>query len=202
MPSLSSTANSCGSTWRIFWSAGIATAQAASITRSISDSLTSLLRTATMPCEFSERTCAPEIPQCTAWIRQPAISSASSTARRIESVVDSMLTTMPFFMPLDGALPKPMISSWPSLVSATIQATLEVPISRPTMRFFSGRLLIPCSPARALMRSWFACHLRQTRRCIADPRSRHRQARRQPPNGSRQTARNAACARPSALARA
>src|SRR5699024_7176394 len=76
-------------------------------------------------------------------MRQPDMSSASSTARRMESVVDSMFTTMPFFMPREGALPRPMISSSPSVPgSATMQATLEVPISNATMRLFSGLLLI------------------------------------------------------------
>src|SRR5699024_6092776 len=77
-------------------------------------------------------------------MRQPDMSSASSTARRIESVVDSMFTTMPFFMPVEGAEPRPTISSAPSSPgSATMQATFEVPISRATMRFVSGLLLIP-----------------------------------------------------------
>src|SRR5699024_8636592 len=112
-------------------------------TRSISDSVTSLLRTATMPGELCERTCAPEMPQCTDWMRQPAMSSASSTARRIESVVDSIFTTMPFFMPFEGAVPRPMISSSPSSPgSATMQATFEVPMSSATMRWVSGLLLI------------------------------------------------------------
>src|SRR5699024_10307748 len=112
-------------------------------TRSISDSLTSRLRTATMPGELCDCTCAPEMPQYTDWMRQPAISSASSTARRMESVVDSMITTMPFFMPREGALPRPIISNSPSVPgSAMMQATLEVPISNAPMRLFSGLLLI------------------------------------------------------------
>src|SRR5699024_6908569 len=110
----------------------------------MSDSVTSRLRTATMPGELCERTWAPEMPQCTDWMRHPDISSASSTARRIESVVDSMFTTMPFFIPVEGAEPRPTISNSPSSPgSATMQATLEVPISRATMRFVSGLLLIP-----------------------------------------------------------
>ena len=55
-----------------------------------------------MPCEFRLRTWLPEIPAYTEWISQPAISSASSTARWIDCTVDSMLTTTPFFRPRDG----------------------------------------------------------------------------------------------------
>ena len=49
---LASMMNSCGRMCRIFWSAGIATACAASITRSTSPGVTSLSRIATMPCEL------------------------------------------------------------------------------------------------------------------------------------------------------
>ena len=55
-PSWLSTTYSCGRMCRIFWSAGIATARAASITRSTSSEVTSLLRMATMPCELRLRT--------------------------------------------------------------------------------------------------------------------------------------------------
>jgi hypothetical protein len=44
--------NSCGNTCSTRWSAGIATARAASMTRSTSLAVTSLSRIATMPCEF------------------------------------------------------------------------------------------------------------------------------------------------------
>ena len=43
--------------------------------------VTSLSRIATMPCEFRLRTWLPAIPAYTEWISQPAMSSASSTAR-------------------------------------------------------------------------------------------------------------------------
>ena len=60
------------------------------------------------------------------WISQPAISSASSTARWIDCTVDSMFTTTPFFRPRDGWLPMPMISSAPSgLISPTMATTLR-----------------------------------------------------------------------------
>ena len=42
------------------------------------------------------------MPAYTEWISQPAISSASSTARWIDCTVDSMLTTTPFFSPREG----------------------------------------------------------------------------------------------------
>ena len=58
MPSWPSMMNSCGSTCRIFWSAGMATALAASTTCCTSTSLTSRSRMATTPCEFRLRTCA------------------------------------------------------------------------------------------------------------------------------------------------
>ena len=49
MPSWSSMMNSCGSTWITSRSSGMATALAASMTRSMSASRTSLSLTATMP---------------------------------------------------------------------------------------------------------------------------------------------------------
>ena len=71
MPSCASMMNSCGRMCRIFWSAGIATARAASITRSTSPGVTSLSRIATMPCEFRLRTWLPAMPANTEWIWQP-----------------------------------------------------------------------------------------------------------------------------------
>ena len=62
MPSWPSMMNSCGSTCRIFWSAGIATALAASITCSTSPWLTSRSRIATTPCELRLRTWLPAMP--------------------------------------------------------------------------------------------------------------------------------------------
>src|SRR5690606_14732534 len=122
-----------------FWSAGIATAWAASSTRSISACTTSPSRIATMPWEFMLRMWLPAIPAYTEWIWQPAISSASSMARWIDCTVDSIFTTTPFFMPRDGCEPIPTISSSPSVpISPTSATTLEVPISSPTI------ILLPC----------------------------------------------------------
>src|SRR5688572_4275540 len=138
MPSWLSIRNSCGRMCRIFWSAGIATARAASMTRSTSSDVTSLLRIATMPCELRLRTWLPAIPAYTEWISQPAISSASSTARWIDCTVDSMLTTTPRFRPREGCDPRPTTSMRPScVISPTIATTFDVPMSRPTIRLRS-----------------------------------------------------------------
>src|SRR5271170_2387169 len=141
IPSWPSTMNSCGRTWSIFWSAGMATALAASITCSTSPWLTSLSRTPTTPCEFRLRTWLPAMPANTEWISQPAMSSASSTARWIDCTVDSMLTTTPFLRPREGWEPRPMTSMEPSAASSPTRATtLEVPTSRPTIKRRSERL--------------------------------------------------------------
>src|SRR5581483_4636074 len=72
------------------------------------------------------------------------ISSASSTARWMDCTVDSMLTTTPFFRPREVCEPKPSTSMEPSRpTSPTSDTTLEVPMSRPTIRFRSERLSIP-----------------------------------------------------------
>src|SRR5690606_16511641 len=141
MPSCASMMNSCGSTCRMRWSAGIATARAASITRSTSPGVTSLSRIATMPCELRLRTWLPAMPVYTLLISQPAISSASSTARWIDCTVDSMFTTTPRFSPRDGDEPKPITSILPSDESSpTIATTFDVPTSRPTRSLLSSRL--------------------------------------------------------------
>src|SRR5512135_913535 len=55
-----------------------------------------------------------------------------------------MLTTTPFFSPLDSCPPMPMMFSRLSgSSSATIATTLEVPISRPTTRFLFSLLMPP-----------------------------------------------------------
>src|SRR5881394_633872 len=150
MPSCESMMNSCGSTWITRWSAGIATARAASITRSTSPALTSLSRIATMPCEFSERTWLPAMPVSTVLISQPAMSSASSTARWIDCTVDSMFTTTPRLSPRDGFEPSPITSILLSSDSSpTIATTLEVPMSRPTTNLRSSRLLMFFPPDQA-----------------------------------------------------
>ena len=63
-----------------------------------------------MPCELRLRTWLPAMPAYTEWISQPAMSSASSTARWIDCTVDSMLTTTPFFRPREGCEPRPITS--------------------------------------------------------------------------------------------
>src|SRR6186713_309803 len=132
---------SCGSTCRMRWSAGMATALAASITCVTSTSVTSRSRIATTPCEFRLRTWLPAIPANTEWISHPAISSASSTARWIDCTVDSMLTTTPFLRPRDGCEPMPSTSMPPSaFTSPTSATTFDVPMSRPTIKPLSDRL--------------------------------------------------------------
>ena len=105
--------------------------------------VTSRSRIATTPCELRLRTWLPAMPAYTEWISQPAISSASSTARWIDCTVDSMLTTTPFFRPREGCEPRPITSIAPSApISPTSATTFEVPMSRPTIRFRSVRLAI------------------------------------------------------------
>src|SRR5579863_6670245 len=71
------------------------------------------------------------------------MSSASSTARWMDCTVDSMLTTTPFLSPREGCEPRPRSSIEPSgPTSPTRETTLEVPMSRPTIRFRSARLSI------------------------------------------------------------
>src|SRR5579862_1695123 len=121
----------------------MATALAASITCSTSPCVTSLSRTPTTPWELRLRTWLPAMPANTEWISQPAISSASSTARWIDWTVDSMLTTTPFFNPREGCEPIPRSSIEPSSpTSPTSDTTFEVPMSRPTIRLRSARLSI------------------------------------------------------------
>src|SRR3984885_5946365 len=152
MPSWPSTMNSCGSTCRIFWSAGMATALAASITCSTSPWLTSLSRTPTTPWELRLRTWLPAMPANTEWISHPAMSSASSTARWIDCTVDSMFTTTPFFSPREGCEPRPSSSIAPSApTSPTSATTLEVPMSSPTIRLRSLRLSIVAAVVGTVM---------------------------------------------------
>src|SRR5439155_24453866 len=65
-------------------------------------------------------------------ISAPAISSASSTARRIEATVASMLITTPLRNPRDGCVPMPITSMPVGVISPTMQQILVVPMSRPT----------------------------------------------------------------------
>ena len=134
-----STMNSCGMVWRICWSVGMLTARAVSTTRSTSIWLISLSLMANMPCELKLLMWLPAMPVYTSRILQSAISSASSSARWMALTVASMLTTTPRRRPRDGLVPMPMISSSPSsLISATMQTILEVPMSRPTTRFLES----------------------------------------------------------------
>src|SRR5512137_12004 len=98
------------------------------------------------------------MPAKTEWISQPAISSASSTARWMDWTVESMLTTTPFFRPRDGCEPTPTTSMVPSGPSSpTIATTFEVPMSRPTIRLRSDFLGIGC---RILLRGDGDCGTR------------------------------------------
>lgn len=102
--------NSCVRMCRICWSVGMLTALAVSITRATSAGVTSLSLIATMPLELKLRMWLPAMPVKTSLILQSAISSASSSAFWIDWTVASMLTTTPFFRPLDSVWPIPMTS--------------------------------------------------------------------------------------------
>src|SRR5690606_31255347 len=81
------------------------------------------------------------MPAYTVLISQPAMSSASSTARWIDCTVDSMFTTTPRLSPRDGQEPMPMTSTrFSGESSPTIATIFEVPTSRPTMSLRSSRL--------------------------------------------------------------
>src|SRR5688572_24661723 len=63
-----------------------------------------------------------------------------------------MLTTTPFFRPREGCEPMPITSMLPSMPSSpTIATTLEVPMSRPMIRFLSERLAIVCCSFPAVL---------------------------------------------------
>src|SRR6476620_416723 len=60
----------------------------------------------------------------------------------MDSTVASMLTTTPFFRPRDSCCPSPITSCRPfDMTSATTATTLEVPMSRPTIRFFASLVM-------------------------------------------------------------
>src|SRR6478672_13830863 len=87
-----------------------------------------------MPGEFLQWMWLPEIDAYTLRTSQPAISSASSTARWIDCTVESMSTTTPLRSPRDSCEPMPITSiGSPGAYSPTNAVTLEVPISRPTI---------------------------------------------------------------------
>src|SRR5690606_8453503 len=88
----------------------------------------------TMPCELRHCTWLPEIEAYTLRTSQPAISSASSTARWIDCTVESMSTTTPRRKPRDSWLPMPITSiGSPGAYSPTSAVIFEVPMSRPTI---------------------------------------------------------------------
>jgi hypothetical protein len=145
--------NSWRSTCRICWSVGMLTARAVSIALSTSGAETSRSLIATMPVELKLRMWLPAMPTKAAPILRSAISSASSRARWMAPTVASMFTTTPFLSPFDSWPPMPRISSAASgPSSATRQATLEVPMSRATMRFLLS-LAIAAQPLAAGRRS-------------------------------------------------
>src|SRR5882724_5542372 len=118
------------------WSVGMGIARAVSMERSTSVCVTSLSLIATIPVESKLLIWLPAIPVKTRSILQSAMSSASSSVRWIALTVDSMFTTTPFFRPLDSCAPMPTMSMRASgKSSATIATTLDVPMSRATMRF-------------------------------------------------------------------
>ena len=124
-------------------------ALAASSARSTSKALTSRLRpeTATTPRLLRPRMCPPATPAYTDATSTPAICSASATAFRIDSTVESMLTTTPLRRPRDAAAPTPTTSSPPSeLTSAMIAQILVVPTSRPTITLGSRPRLTATRP--------------------------------------------------------
>src|SRR5512134_2973213 len=125
------------------------TAFAVSITRVTSAAATSRSLIATMPLELKLLMWLPAIPVNTSLIWQAAISSASSSARRIDCTVDSMLTTTPLRRPCDSACPSPMTWKRPSgSTSATATTTLEVPMSSPTIRSLVSFLMFSSSGFR------------------------------------------------------
>src|ERR1035437_2486556 len=83
--------------------------------------------------------------------------------------VASMLTTTPFFRPLDSCPPMPMMFNRLSgSNSATIATTLEVPISRPTTRFLFSLLMPP--PPFPFRNSYVATvGVRRQSRTVASP---------------------------------
>src|SRR5262249_51133562 len=73
---------------------------------------------------------------------------ASSTALRMAATVASMLTTVPFFKPVEACVPMPVISIPWSPTSATTTPILKVPTSTPTTSGF--RLAMVSRPRRPL----------------------------------------------------
>src|SRR5580658_227296 len=106
-----------------------------------------------MPGELRHWVWLPEMLAYTELISQPAIISASCTARWIDCTVDSMSTTTPRLSPRDSCDPMPITSiGLPGEYSPTNATTLEVPISSPTISDLSP-LRFMCAPV-ALLRLW------------------------------------------------
>jgi hypothetical protein len=106
---------------------------ACSITRFTSPGFTSWFLIATIPISLRASMWPPAIPAYTELISHPAMSSASSTAFRIESTVESMSITTPFRRPRDGWVPIPAMSIRSPFCSATTAQIFVVPMSRPTI---------------------------------------------------------------------
>src|SRR6267154_720494 len=131
IPSWSSTMNSCGRTWRISRSVGIATALAASITRSRSFGRisASLRDTAITPRLLMPRMWSPAIPAKTPRMVRPDIRSASWTAHWMDRVVFSRFTTTPRLRPSEGAEPTPM-TRIPSPIPSVQSQHAPIPIAQ------------------------------------------------------------------------
>ena len=124
-PSWPSTMKSRGRTWSTSRFDGIWTARATSVARSMSSRVTSRPwpLTATAPREFWLSTCWPPTADEGA-VDLPARTAAPPARRRlaIDWTVCSMLTTTPFFSPVVGTVPLPMIVSPPSRPTSPMSA--------------------------------------------------------------------------------
>src|SRR5207248_1022109 len=137
-PSWPSTVKARGIRWMTWRSLGMLTARAASTTRSTSGSAISRSArdTATTPRLFWDQRWGPASETTTDSTRKPAMRSAPRTADWIAETVLSMLTTTPLRRPSLAASPAPTTFKRPYSSSSPITtATLEVPRSRPVMRF-------------------------------------------------------------------
>ena len=131
MPFWSSTMNSWGRVWMTSRSRGMATALAASMTRSTSFWVTSPPLTAMTPWELKPMMWLPAIPAYTERIWHPAMSSASSRAFLMDCTVCSMFTTTPLRRPVEGLVPTPTTSTPSGVSSPTTAQILVVPMSSP-----------------------------------------------------------------------
>ncbi len=102
---------------KICLSGGKTMTRAASKTRSTSPSVISRSGCvmAMRPLLLSEEICSPVTPTYTPSTSCPACFAAMSMASSMARAVASMSTTMPFFMPKDGATPTPVIMNLPML---------------------------------------------------------------------------------------